>query len=245
MRGRGLGLIVPAAVLLLWEALWHLPGQRLESLSHPAEVAWAFFALSREGTLLRATLETLQAALAGFALAAALGMVLGVVLGLAPRLERIVSPSIDALRPVPSVALIPIALMLFGFGVQMEASVIAFASVWPILLVTIAAVRGIEPRLLEVARVLQMPMLDRMRKIVLPAALARIAVGLRLALAIALVVAVTVEIVINPRGLGHAMMSAQQALRFDEMYAQLLWIGVVGWAVSALAQRLLRGGEPR
>lgn len=245
MRGRGLGLIVPAAALLLWEALWHLPGQRLESLSHPAEVARAFFALSREGTLLRATLETLQAALAGFAIAAALGMGLGVVLGLAPRLERIVSPSIDALRPVPSVALIPIALMLFGFGVQMEASVIAFASVWPILLVTIAAVRGIEPRLLEVARVLQMTMLDRMRKIVLPAALARIAVGLRLALAIALVVAVTVEIVINPRGLGHAMMSAQQALRFDEMYAQLLWIGVVGWAVSALAQRLLRGGEPR
>lgn len=127
----------------------------------------------------------------------------------------------------------------------MEASLIAFASVWPVLLVTIAAMRGIEPRLLEVARVLQMPMLDRMRKIVLPAALARIAVGLRLALAIALVVAVTVEIVINPRGLGHAMMSAQQALRFDEMYAQLLWIGVTGWAVSALAQRLLRSGEPR
>jgi NitT/TauT family transport system permease protein len=123
----------------------------------------------------------------------------------------------------------------------MESAVIAFACFWPVLLVTIAAVRGIDPRLLEVARVLELPVPQRMLKIILPAALARIAVGLRLALAIALVVAVTVEIVINPRGLGHAMMSAQQALRFDRMYAQLVWIGVVGWGVSVLAEKLMRG----
>jgi ABC-type nitrate/sulfonate/bicarbonate transport system permease component len=93
--------------------------------------------------------------------------------------------------------------------------------------------------LLEVARVLEMSTLERTFKIVLPAALARIAVGMRLALAMALVVAVTVEIVLNPRGLGHSMMSAQQALRFDQMYAQLVWIGIVGWALGILSQKLL------
>jgi ABC-type nitrate/sulfonate/bicarbonate transport system permease component len=74
-------------------------------------------------------------------------------------------------------------------------------------------------------------------KIVLPAAFGRIAVGLRLALAISLVVAVTVEIVLNPRGLGHSMIAAQQALRSDLMYAQLLWLGFVGWTLNKVAQR--------
>ena len=71
-----------------------------------------------------------------------------------------------------------------------------------------------------------------MRKIVLPAALARIAVGVRVAVGIALVVAVTVEIVVNPRGLGYGMIIAQQSLRPDLMYAQLFWIGFVGWSIN-------------
>jgi ABC-type nitrate/sulfonate/bicarbonate transport system permease component len=149
-------------------------------------------------------------------------------------------PSVDALRPIPSVALIPLALLMFGFGLRLESSVVAFASVWPILLMTIAAGRGIEPRLVEVARTLEFSPFSRVRKIILPAALARGVVGLRLSLAIALVVAVTVEIVLNPRGLGHTMMAAQQALRSDIMYAQLLWLGLVGWAINAASERALR-----
>jgi ABC-type nitrate/sulfonate/bicarbonate transport system permease component len=239
MKRFWLGALVPLMLLLLWEGLWHVPSLRLESVSRPVEVVRALGQGMADGTLLAATRETFEAALLGFGIASAVGLAVGVTLGLMPRLERIVGPSIDAMRPVPSVALIPLALMLFGFGVKMEALVVAFACVWPVLLVTVAAVRGIEPRLLEVARALEMSTARRTFVIVLPAAMARIAVGLRLALAMALVVAVTVEIVLNPRGLGHGMMSAQQALRFDQMYAQLLWIGAVGWALSGLTQKLL------
>jgi NitT/TauT family transport system permease protein len=173
----------------------------------------------------------------GFAVAAVLGIVLGVVLGLAPRLEAVVGPSIDALRPIPAVALIPLSLLLFGFGLRMEASVVAFACLWPILIVTVAAVRGVEPRLLELGRVLDLSFWARMRKIILPAALGRITVGLRVAVGIALVVAVTVEIVLNPRGLGYTMMVAQQQLKSDVMYAQLLWLGLLGWGLNALLER--------
>jgi NitT/TauT family transport system permease protein len=234
-----LGALLPLGLLGLWELAWHVPSLRLESLSRPAEVAVALQRGLLDGSLLQATRETFEAALLGFAIGAALGVAGGVVLGLMPRVERVVGPSVDAMRPVPSVALIPLALMLFGFGVAMEALVVAFASLWPVLVVTTAAVRGIEPRLLEVARVLEMSTLERTVKVVLPAALGRIAVGLRLALGIAIIVAVTVEIVLNPRGLGHGMMSAQQALRFDQMYAQLLWIGLMGWGVSVLSQKAL------
>jgi NitT/TauT family transport system permease protein len=160
-----------------------------------------------------------------------------VVLGLAPRLEAVVGPSVDALRPIPSVALIPLTLLLFGFGLQMEAYVIAFACLWPILIVTVAAVRGIERRLLEVSRVLGLSFAERMRKIILPAALGRIMIGLRVAVGISLVVAVTVEIVLNPRGLGYTMIVAQQQMRSDLMYAQLVWLGLLGWGINAALER--------
>lgn len=231
------GLVIPSLLVLLWEAgsrAGYLPP---DSTSRPSEIVRAFVQALADGSLLRDTWLTFQAALLGFAIAAALGILLGAVLGLSPRTERTVGPSIEALRPIPAVALIPLALLVFGFGLRMEAAVVAFAALWPVLLVTVAAVRGVEPRLLELARALELPFWRKLATIVLPAAFGRIAVGLRLALAISLVVAVTVEIVLNPRGLGHSMISAQQALRSDLMYAQLLWLGFVGWALNKVAQR--------
>jgi len=244
MAQKWLGAVIPIAMLAAWEALWHIDAMRMESLSRPWDVGQALFHGLTGGELLIATAETFQAALLGFAIAAVIGLAVGVVLGLLPWLESVVGPSIDAMRPVPSVALIPLTLMIFGFGVRMEAAVVAFACLWPILIVTISAVRSIDSALLNVARVLEMTTYERMVKIILPAALGRIAVGLQLALAISLVVAVTVEIVLNPRGLGHGMMSAQQAMRFDQMYAQLLWIGVVGWGLSYGSQTLLDKWSP-
>lgn len=233
MKPHLLGAIVPSCLLLLWELVWHVEAWRMESLSRPTQVARAFVNAIGDGSLVLATRQTLEAALLGFALASVIGIAIGIVIGLSPRLERTVSPTIDALRPIPSVALIPLSLMIFGFGASMEATVIAFACVWPVLLVTVASVKGIESRLLEVSAALQLGVWQRTTKIVMPAALAGIVVGLRLALAIALIVAITVEIVINPRGLGHEMMAAQQALQFDRMYANLLWVGFLGWGISA------------
>ncbi|WP_421954391.1 ABC transporter permease [Polaromonas sp.] len=240
LNRRLLGMVIPVFLLVAWEAIWHVQALRMDSLSHPWDVARALYLGLMDTSILKSTLETLEAAALGFGLAALCGLFMGIVLGLMPRVERMVGPTVDAMRPVPSVALIPLALLLFGFGVSLEALVVAFASFWPVLLVTTAAVRAIDPRLLEVADALEMSSLARTYKIVIPAALGMIAVGLQLALGIALIVAVTVEIVINPRGLGFAMMSSQQALRFDEMYAQLLWIGLIGWGISKLSQRLVQ-----
>jgi NitT/TauT family transport system permease protein len=210
----------------------------MDTLSRPSDVAVAFARALADGSILQATWQTVQAALFGFAIAAAAGILVGVILGLSPLLERTVGPSIEALRPVPAVALTPLTLLLFGFGLRMEAAIVAFACVWPVLLVTVAAVRGIEPRLLEVAQTLRLSFSSRLRKIVLPAALGRIVVGLRVALSISLIVAVTVEIVMNPRGLGYGMIVASQSLKPDLMYAQLLWLGFLGWGLNAMLTRV-------
>jgi ABC-type nitrate/sulfonate/bicarbonate transport system permease component len=233
MKAQLQGAVVPGGLILAWELVWHVDAWRMESLSRPTQVAQAFVATLRDGSLVQATVQTLHAALLGFVLASLVGIAVGIVIGLSPRLERVVAPTIDALRPIPSIALIPLSLMIFGFGAPMEATVVAFACIWPVLLVTVSSVKGIESRLIEVSDALQFGFWQRTTKIVIPAAVAGIVVGLRLALAIALIVAITVEIVINPRGLGHEMMAAQQALQFDRMYANLLWVGLLGWGISA------------
>jgi ABC-type nitrate/sulfonate/bicarbonate transport system permease component len=231
--------LIPLVLVISWEVLSRTGVLPMDTMSRPSDIVAAGFGGFADGSILVATWQTIEAALTGFAIAAVLGILFGVILGLSPRLERVVGPTVDALRPVPAVALIPLSLLLFGFGLQMEAWVIVFACFWPILLVTIAAVRSIEPRLLELSRVLQLGFAGRMRKIILPAALGRISVGLRIAVSISLVVAVTVEIVLNPRGLGYGMIIAQQTLRSDLMYAELIWLGLLGWALNTVLQRAL------
>jgi NitT/TauT family transport system permease protein len=135
---------------------------------------------------------------------------------------------------VPPVALIPLSLLIFGFGFSMEIAVVAFAVIGPIFLFTRAAIRGIEPQLMEESHALGLGLVARVTKIVLPAILPRIFVAFRIALGIALVVAVTVEITANPLGLGYALTIAQQSLEPDLMYAMLLWIGLLGWSLNAL-----------
>jgi sulfonate transport system permease protein len=143
-------------------------------------------------------------------------------------------------RPIPSVALIPLAMLVFGFGLRMELSVVAFACLWPMLVLTQAAVQQVEPRLLEVARALELTPRQRFAWIIGPAIVPRLFVALRLGVAIALVVAVTVEIAANPHGMGYAMMIAQQSLDPALMLAWLAWIGVVGYVINAGALALQR-----
>jgi NitT/TauT family transport system permease protein len=146
------------------------------------------------------------------------------------------------------VAVIPIALVALGFGYRLEIAIVSFACLWPLLVLSRAAVAGVEPRLIEVARVLRLGIFARVFKIIAPAALPRIFVAFRLAAGISLVVAVTVEIAVNPMGLGAGIMTAGQALRPDVMLAYLLWIGLVGFALNAalvFAQRRLFGQAAR
>lgn len=233
-----IGSILPGLFIAIWEVSSRTGILTLESLSRPSDILRAGVAGLADGSILAATGQTFETALLGLTFAAVAGIIAGAVLGLSPVLERVVDPTIEALRPIPAVAFIPLALMMFGFGVSMEATIVAYACVWPILIVTISAVKAIEPRLLEVADALEMNFAKRLRKIILPAAFVRINVGLRVATGIALVVAVTVEIVLNPRGLGYSLMLAQQSLHVDIMYAQLLWLCVIGYVLNALLRNI-------
>jgi ABC-type nitrate/sulfonate/bicarbonate transport system permease component len=243
-RGWWKGWVVPATLILAAEAAMRVFGSTSMSLAAPSDVFVAFGRILVDGSILVATRDTLIAAGAGLALGGVLGLALGFLFGLIKPLDRLMEVTIEAIRPIPSIAVLPIAMLVFGFGYRMEIAIVAFSCVWPIMILTRSAMAGIEPRLMEVSRALRLSPWDRVRKIALPAALPRIIVAFRLAAAIALVVAVTVEIAANPLGLGYGILVAQQALQPAVMLAYLFWIGVVGWGLNALlslAQRRLFG----
>ncbi len=237
MRRLVLGSAIPILFLAIWELSSRAGLLSFTFLSRPSDIVAAGLAALRDGSLLVATLQTCETALLGLTIAAVLGVCLGTLLGLLPTAERVSGPTIEALRPIPAIAFMPLALMIFGFGIGLEASIVAYACVWPILIVTISAVRAIETRLIDVAAVLELPLWKKMIKILLPAALARINVGLRVAAAIALVVAVTVEIVLNPRGLGYRLILAQQQLQIALMWAQLVWLCLLGYVLNFILAR--------
>jgi NitT/TauT family transport system permease protein len=215
-----------------------------DNLAAPSDIAIACWQAMVDGTLFKRTIETLAAALGGLLLGGSLGLLLGILLGLFRAIDQMMTLSIEAVRPIPPSAVIPVFLLIFGFGFPMEISIVAFSTIWTVLILTRAAVAGIEPRLLEVSRALGLNFAARVWKIILPAALPRIFVAFRLAFGISLIVAVTVEVVANPLGLGYNIMLAQQTLRPDLMFALLLWIGLTGWTLNAVllwAQRRLFG----
>jgi NitT/TauT family transport system permease protein len=241
-RAKALLLPVAALVLLeIWARAIHLQS---DSLAPPSAIAAALVEAFKDGSVLIATRDTLISAFAGLAIGGAIGLAFGIALGIFRIFDRLMEVTVEAIRPIPSIALLPIALIALGFGYRMEIVIVAFACVWPILILSRAAIGGIEPRLIEVSRALRLTPAGRVRKIIIPAALPRIFLAFRLAAGIALIVAVTVEIAINPIGLGAAIMTAQQALRPDLMLAYLVWIGAIGYLLNSgllVAQRHLFG----
>jgi NitT/TauT family transport system permease protein len=244
MTLRWQGFVVPAILLAAAEIAADASGFQSDAIVPPSAVFSALMQALVDGEIYGVTLQTLAAVGAGLAIGCTIGLVLGILLGLFWVADRLFEFPVEALRPIPAVALIPVVMLIFGLGYDMEISLVSFATMWPILILSRAAVVGIEPRLMEVSRLLGFGLGRSVLKIVLPAVLPRLFVALRLAVGVALVVAVTVEVAANPFGLGYAMMTAEQSLHPALMLALLLWIGLVGWCVNAgllWAQRRLFG----
>ena len=252
MSAAAKALAVPAVLLVAAELAVRSSGTTSDAVAAPSAVVAALAVALADGTMLAATRDTLVGTFAGLLLGAAIGLLLGLAFGLVRPLDRLMEITIESIRPIPSVALIPIGMLSLGFGYRFELAIVAFACVWPMLIMTRSAIGGIEPRLIEVSRALRLSYAQRIFKIIIPAALPRIIVAFRLAAGFALVVAVTVEIAANPLGLGYGILIAQQSLSPQLMSAYLLWIGIVGYTHNALlsfAQKRLLGraaiGEER
>ena len=228
------GLATIAVCVALWELAIRTGLLRYQYLPAPSAVAAGAGELVASGELADATLHTLLSVFLGWSMAVVLGVLLGLVLGSSPLLRRYTLATIEVLRPMPAIALIPVALLLFGFSIETELMVIVLPSLWPVLINTMGGMMGIHARLHDVGRTFRLSRAAIWRKLLLPAAAPAIVVGARISLTLALVLAVLAEMVGNPDGLGYAVVSQQQALRPDLMFAYVVVIGLLGIALNAL-----------
>lgn len=187
--------------------------------------------------------QTLQAWAIGFGIAAAIGIVLGVLIGASETLFSATQVIIEFLRPIPSVALIPLAVLVYGTGIESAVFLAAFAATWPVLVQAIYGVRDVDPVALDTARAFGYGRIARMRLVMFPSAVAYVVTGLRIASSTALILVVTAQIVIGSPGLGKAIGLAQSGGDMDLMYALIIATGLLGWLLNgiftALERRLL------
>lgn len=182
--------------------------------------------------------RTLQGWAVGLAIATLLGIPLGLLIGSFEPLYRSLRAVIEFLRPIPSVALIPAAVLIFGIGMGMKIFLVAFAAFWPILFQSLYGVRDVDPGAKETARAYGLGPMARFRRVILPSTLAYVATGLRISSAIALILAVTAELVVGADGLGRAIVAAQTAAQIPTMYAFIMVTGTLGWLLNVIFQQI-------
>ena len=222
-----------AALVGLWELLVRSGLVDFETLPAPSGIASAMASLVASGELPAAVLHTLLSTVLGWVLASLVGIGLGLWLGLSERVWRWSMASIEVMRAIPPIALVPVAFLVFGFSLRMELTLIVYVGAWTVLVNAIDGVRSVPREILDVARILRLSKVATIRKVILPAAVPSIVVGLRLALSLALVLAVVAEMVGNPRGLGNALVRAQQALQPEQMFAYVIVTGMLGIGLNA------------
>ena len=170
----------------------------------------------------------------GYLLSAALAVTLGVVLGYVGFLHSLCETVIDLLRPMPSVAIIPVAILLLGIGDSMIVAVTVYASVWPILINTIDGVRHVERTLIDTGRTFGLKRRQILWQIILPGASPYIVTGLRIGLSIALILVTTAEMVAGSKGLGFFILDEERAMNSANMYGGIVSIALLGYLLNRL-----------
>lgn len=234
------GWALVAALVVLWQVALVAGLIDLTYLPRPTEVVGALVEVAEDGTLLTDLGHTLSVAGLAAGLAVLIGVALGVLMAIVRPVSALTSATVDFLRSIPAVSLMPVVLLLLGATASSEVLVGVFAGVWPVLLNTIGGIQAINPRLQEVSRVLHLSRRDYLVKVLIPSAVPSILVGLRLSVVTSLVVVIIAEMLINPEGIGWALASAQSSLRPEVLFAYAWIVGVLGYLVNLLLVRGVR-----
>jgi ABC-type nitrate/sulfonate/bicarbonate transport system permease component len=226
-------IAVPVAILAAWQ-LWTAHAHdryfpRLSTILVTFRKLWLFSQFDDH------VVPSLERIGLGFAIAVVVGIALGIVLGLS-RLGRLwAMPHIEYWRAMPPPALLPISvILLHSIGNLQKVSFIAFFCVFPVLLNTIDGVRGIDPTLVDTARSYGLGRLERIRRIVVPAALPQIAAGMRNSLALAVIMMVLSEYFSSTSGVGYVLLTSKNTFQMPPMWAAILLIGVLGYLLNLL-----------
>lgn len=231
-------------VLLSWQAIAWLGGWNEALFPTPYQTVHGFAEILADGVLLKDIGTSLYRFLLGYTTSVVLAMALGLVLGWYQSIWAFLNPIAQVLRPISPVAWLPFIVLVFGIGDMPSLVIIFLAAFFPVLLSTVAAVAGIEPVYLKVARNFGIGQPQLLTKIIFPAIFPRIATGLHLALGTAWVFLVAGEMVGTQSGLGFLIIDARNNLRADLLMTAIITIGVLGLlldsSITWLEKRIYR-----
>jgi len=226
------GWTSPLLVLALWVAATELALAPEQILVPPWQVVTSGWELVQSGELGEHLSISLVRLLSGFGFGSVLGVVFGLAVGLSPRLDAYTAPTFQVLRQIPSVALIPLFILVFGIGETFKVVIVAKASFFIVALAVHDAIKSLPVRYLEVAAMLRFSRLQAIRKVVLPAIVPATLTGVRIALGRSWMVLVGAELLAAESGLGQMMEMARQMFRLDVVMVGVVLTGLVGLALD-------------
>ncbi|WP_137970987.1 ABC transporter permease [Pseudomonas sp. F(2018)] len=239
--------LLPVSLLLLWQVASHWGWMGEQVLPAP-DLVWQTLLELGQGELWQHLAISLQRLAWGLLGGVAAGVALGALLGSSARAERLVFPTFAALAQIPTLAWIPLFMLLFGIGEALKLVVLIKAIIVPITIHTLVGVRDAQPRLREAAEVLRLPLHLRLWRLTIPAALPSFMAGLRLALATGWASLLAVELLASSEGLGYLMVWGRQLFMLDIVFVCILVIGLFGVvldrAIQWLDRRLLHWPHP-
>lgn len=178
----------------------------------------------------------------GYGIAAIAGVVGGIAIATVPWAEAAASPYVHFLRSLPSPAIVPIFIVVLGFGAQMKITIIALGALWPILLNTIDGVRGVDATLKETAAACQLGRRYRLTHVIAPGASPQIMTGLRLGLQVSILLMAVSEMIASTDGVGYLILRSQQQFHIPDLWAGMIYLGLLGYLFNmlfTLAERVL------
>jgi len=230
---RSLGWLAPLALLTLWVATTrHASDGTAHVMVSPREVLDAARELAGSGELAAHVRASMGRLAVGFAVGASLGLAYGLVAGAFPAIRSLFGSTFHAIRQVPSIAFIPMLVLMFGVEETFKIVIVAKSTFFPVALATADGVRGVPRSFLDVARAYRVRGLNLLRYILLPATVPPIVTGLRIALGRSWMVLVAAEILAAESGLGQMMERGRQMLRLDVVLVGVLFTGVAGLALE-------------
>jgi sulfonate transport system permease protein len=229
-----LNIAIPLLIIVLWLWAGYL-GKINEALlpSLPKTLQTAV-ELIVSGKLWGDIVVSLGRVLKGFAIGAGLGIVIGTLMGLNKTIYRLLNSVVSILRPIPMMALIPLFILWLGIGETCKVSLIALGSFWSVLLNTIHGIHSVDPKLLEVAKVLEKDRKTVLLQIYLPSALPAIITGLRLGMGVAWSCVVAAEMLAASSGVGYMLMFARTMSQPDRLMVGVFAIGLIGLVIDKL-----------
>jgi len=234
--------IVIIALMAIWEIAPRTGLVNITFFPPLSQVLVTWWELLLSGDLLDHALASLSRSLGGFALAIVISIPLGLAIGWWKPVSEYLNPFLELMRNTAALAILPVFILLLGLGETSKVAIVFYACIFPLLLNTISGVKNVDPLLIKSARSMGLGAVSLFRKVIVPASIPTIFVGIRQAGASSILVLVAAEMVGATSGLGYLIQYAQFSFLITEMYAGIITISVIGlivnYALVSLEKRL-------